>query len=116
MRKTFCGTYDYVSPEVSQGFLYDEQVDAWAVGVLTYEMITATVPFKQKLILKQEKVNFLPSMSRAVRDFISGLLIYNPKKRMTVREALQHNWLHDDSAGDESLPSSEIKLLINQME
>lgn len=36
MRKTFCGTYDYVSPEVSQGCLYDEQVDAWAVGVLTY--------------------------------------------------------------------------------
>lgn len=53
MRKTFCGTYDYVSPEVSQGFLYNEQVDAWAVGVLTFEMLTAAVPFKQKLLVQE---------------------------------------------------------------
>jgi serine/threonine protein kinase len=78
------------------------------VGVLTYEMLTATVPFKQKLILEQEQVHFPPKMSRTVKDFISRLLIYNPTKRMTVQQALQHNWLHDEYASDESLPNSEI--------
>ena len=39
-RMTFCGTLDYVSPEVVSGKDYDFKVDIWSVGVLTYEIIT----------------------------------------------------------------------------
>ncbi len=35
-RQTFCGTVDYVPPEIVEGSSYDERVDIWAVGVLLY--------------------------------------------------------------------------------
>lgn len=35
-RTTFCGTLDYVSPEIVMGNEYDEMVDVWSVGVLCY--------------------------------------------------------------------------------
>lgn len=44
-RKTYCGTLDYVSPEVCYGVAYDNKIDCWSVGVLVYEMITGFPPF-----------------------------------------------------------------------
>ena len=35
-RKTFCGTLDYIPPEIVMGSEYDEMVDVWGVGVLCY--------------------------------------------------------------------------------
>ena len=37
-RDTFCGTLDYVSPEVVEGHPYDYSVDIWSLGVLCYEL------------------------------------------------------------------------------
>jgi|JI6StandDraft_1071083.scaffolds.fasta_scaffold12957_3 serine/threonine protein kinase len=75
-------------------------------------MLTATVPFKQKLMMEQEQIHFPQRLSRAVKDFISRLLIFHPKRRMTVEEALQHPWLvQEEHSGDESLPTSEIQML-----
>lgn len=48
MRETFCGTPLYVSPELLSGQLYDEKVDLWALGILGFEMMTGTIPFKIK--------------------------------------------------------------------
>lgn len=45
---TFCGTLDYVSPEVVSGKDYDFKVDIWSVGVLTYELITGKPPFENR--------------------------------------------------------------------
>ena len=39
MRSTFCGTLDYASPEMVEGKLYSNSVDAWSIGILTYELI-----------------------------------------------------------------------------
>lgn len=41
-----CGTLDYVSPEMVAGEVYTKEVDLWSVGVLTYELIFGTAPFK----------------------------------------------------------------------
>ncbi len=38
-RKTFCGTYEYISPEVYKGLPQTEKVDIWALGIMLYELI-----------------------------------------------------------------------------
>jgi serine/threonine protein kinase len=46
LRSTFCGTPLYVSPEVLKGDEYNQKIDIWAVGILTYELLIGRVPFK----------------------------------------------------------------------
>lgn len=44
-RQTFCGTVDYVPPEIVEGSHYDERVDIWALGILLYELVAGKAPF-----------------------------------------------------------------------
>ena len=46
LRTTFCGTPLYLSPELLSGAKYDEKVDIWAIGVLTYELLLEDSPFQ----------------------------------------------------------------------
>lgn len=44
-RQTFCGTLDYVPPEIVTGEFYDEKADVWCLGVLCYELCTGIFYF-----------------------------------------------------------------------
>lgn len=46
-RQSFCGTIDYMSPEIASGQDYDHSVDLWSIGILAYELTTGTTPFYQ---------------------------------------------------------------------
>ena len=51
-RQTFCGTLDYVAPEIVMGDSYDARVDIWSLGVLCYEICTGSAPFENKIATK----------------------------------------------------------------
>ena len=42
---TFCGTHEYMAPEIILGKDYDFAVDSWSLGILVFEMLTGTTPF-----------------------------------------------------------------------
>ncbi|XP_011150688.1 ribosomal protein S6 kinase alpha-5 [Harpegnathos saltator] len=91
---SFCGTIEYMAPEVVRGGMtgHDIAVDWWSVGVLTYELLTGSSPFtvegesnSQQEISKRilKSVPPMPGyLSLTVRDFISRLLIKDPRRRL----------------------------------
>ena len=98
-RSTFCGTLDYISPEMAKGAEYNTKLDNWAIGVLTFEFLTGKPPFEastqvQKLnSIKKGEIKYPDFMSAEAKDFISNLLETNVGKRMEIKEALRHPFI-----------------------
>lgn len=47
-RKTFCGTLDYISPEMFNRRGHDYKIDIWSIGILIYEICSGTPPFESE--------------------------------------------------------------------
>lgn len=47
-RETFCGTFEYMSPEILENKSYDKSVDIWSLGILLFELYHNRSPFKGK--------------------------------------------------------------------
>lgn len=45
VRHTFCGTRDYLAPEMILKSGHDEKLDVWTIGILTFELLTGKAPF-----------------------------------------------------------------------
>jgi len=118
MMQTACGTPGYVAPEVLKAAGYDKEVDMWSIGVITYILLCGFPPFYNdqlpelfEQIMKADydfPEDYWRDISQDAKDFISRLLVVDPKKRMTGKEALNHKWL-SGTAPDTKLNSKELK-------
>lgn len=83
-RKTLCGTYEYLAPEVINGGLYSLATDMWAFGVLTFEVIHGSSPFadQNKSIVKNyilnKKLELGENVSPAAKSFLRSSLVSRP--------------------------------------
>ncbi|KAH6587813.1 hypothetical protein BASA50_011115 [Batrachochytrium salamandrivorans] len=85
---TFCGTSEYLAPEVLTGQGYGKAVDWWSLGILFYEMTTGLPPFYSentnlmyKKILHNDLV-FPPGFPPQAQSLCRGLIDRDPKRRL----------------------------------
>jgi len=106
--QTARGTPEYVAPEVLlNGGSYNEAVDMWGIGVITYILLAGYPPFYDETnpnddaLIFDKVINVQYDMddecwddvSKLAKDFIFNLIQKNPTDRMTVEQAKNHAWL-----------------------
>ncbi|KAF2145811.1 uncharacterized protein K452DRAFT_220793 [Aplosporella prunicola CBS 121167] len=93
---SFVGTEEYIAPEVIKGCGHTSAVDWWTLGILVYEMLYGTTPFKGKNrnatfanILRDEvpfpESSNAPQISNLCKSLIRKLLIKDELKRLGSR-------------------------------
>ena len=94
-RTSVCGTFEYMSPEVSSGSLHDEKIDVWCLGIMMIEMLTGNPPFKAESVdqirtqLATKTVPIPPKLRPQTAELLAGMLQGKPQRRFSIHEVVK---------------------------
>ena len=102
-RGTFCGTTEYMSPELVNHEEYSKEIDIWSLGVLLYEMVHGYSPFRpdkpnfnaKDVInnIRMHRLKFNKNISQRCRDLIYHLLDEEPEKRYKIEDIFNSDFV-----------------------
>ena len=104
---SFVGTEEYLAPEIVTGAGHDSMVDWWSFGILLYELLFGTTPFRgsrrdatfENIVKQNLAFPSSPHVSNEVKDLITRLLIKDPDARLGAQaggdEIKLHSWFRD---------------------
>ncbi|KAI5181905.1 serum/glucocorticoid-regulated kinase 2 [Nematocida sp. AWRm80] len=99
MASSYCGTPEYIAPEIIKNESYNESVDYYTLGVLLFEMVTGQPPFtmqegddlddlENKILFTQPE--FPSKLSPAIVSLLKDLLQKTPSKRPNIQSIKNH--------------------------
>ncbi|KAI9285682.1 kinase-like domain-containing protein [Umbelopsis sp. AD052] len=115
-----CGTPSYVAPEVlapASSRAYGKEVDLWSLGVMLYICLCGYPPFYADASVPAQAIRsgqftFVEAdwknVTKEAKDLVSRLMTVDPAKRITVTEAMFHNWLTMELPGEADIDPAVI--------
>lgn len=100
---SFCGTLEYMAPEVVKKNKYGKAADCWSVGVLLYDMLVGHPPFQHKndhTLYKKilnDKLRLPNYLSKDCVSLIKGLLQRDIKTRLNLKDIKSHKFFNGQS-------------------
>ena len=102
-RGTFCGTAEYMSPEMVNKEEYSKDIDIWSLGILLYEMIHGHSPFKPNKTkfnindimdnIKIQDLKFNDNITNECKELIIHLLDRDVTKRYKIDDIFNSNFV-----------------------
>ena len=112
--KEIVGTLGYMAPEVLMGKEYNYSADVWAIGVITYLLLTGYLPFddeqEDKEVIRKTLFESIPfyndswkNISSKAKEFVKKILKKDKEERISIEEILSDPWLEDFAAEEEDV-------------
>jgi serine/threonine protein kinase len=102
MAQTYVGSPAFMAPEVIRQDRYSFKADVWSLGVVSYEILAGRPAFDcrsyRELEIKQKQPLTYPAdctISEEAKDFLRGLMTYDPDRRPSIEEVQSHPFLHE---------------------
>lgn len=99
VRFTYCGTSEYMPPEIVMNKGHSLSCDIWCLGILLYEMLIGHTPFKSTdknlldKMISESNIKFKGKITSKAKNLISKLLDKDPFNRATISEVKYSEWL-----------------------